>query len=464
MIPKLRDYQAEQQIAVRDLFLGREVFRAQTIRRPVKKALVVLPTGAGKTVLFSNTIAGIERAGKFGAVVVHRQELLDQVNKALREAGCSRSRGWMVSEFAKSGIEPDLLILDEAHHAVAGSWEKAIARAGRARVMGVTATPERLDGRGLGDVFDAMTIGPGTGDLIRRGYLSPFLFYSLPEQVDTAGLSKTGGDFSRTELADRAKQLTGDAVTHYRRLARGKRAVAFCATVDHAEQVAESFNLAGIRAACLHGGLDSETRKKMIREFRAGQILVLCSCDIISEGFDLPAIEAAIMLRPTESLGLYLQQVGRALRIFAGKSKAIILDHAGLAFNHGLPDWPREWSLESPKRKAGAKQANGMKLSVCRVCFTVNNSGYMRCVGCGNEPVTAKKPIKTVQGELVEITGDRKQVERVKLGIQNKRDLEDAIRGKSFREAMEICKQFGVSHGYAWANSQRLGIKGANKK
>lgn len=205
----------------------------------------------------------------------------------------------------------DLAIVDECHHAAKGSiWDQCLEHGARGTVLGVTATPCRLDGRPLGDVFDDMVLGPTPGELIARGALSPYRLIVPQRQLDLSSLPTRMGDFVRgdAEAVVDKPAITGDAIEHYQRFVPGGQAVAFCVSIAHAQHVAEEFNAAGIRAASIDGKMDRLARRAVVADFAAGKVQVLTSADVISEGFDVPGIEAAILLRPTKSLSLYLQQ------------------------------------------------------------------------------------------------------------------------------------------------------------
>ena len=301
-----------------------------------KRVLFVLPTGGGKTVVFSFVAATAAARGRRVCILVHRQELVDQVSASLTSMGVAHgiiAGGYpetpepvqvaSVASLARrlDRLEAfDLIVADEAHHAVAGSWKTIIAAMPDAFLLGVTATPERLDGRGLGDAFDHMVLGPTVAELTEAEF-------APPETIDLSGLRTRAGDYAADDLSaamsDRA--IVGNAVEHYGRLCRGIPAVAFCCGIEHSRLVATRFVEGGFRAAHVDGTTQKEERRALIAALGSGEIDVLTNAGLISEGVDVPAIGAAILLRPTQSLGLYLQQVGRALRPAPGKNR----DHPG---------------------------------------------------------------------------------------------------------------------------------------
>lgn len=407
----LRDYQTK---AVEDI---RESYRTRH-RAP----LLVAPTGSGKTVIFSY-IASNARGRVM--ILVHRQELIDQVSTTLGEFNVPHSfiaPGYPANPYAKVQVAsvfsllrrlsrpaPDLIVIDEAHHAIPNSsWGKVFDAYRSARLLGVTATPIRLSGEGLSPPFDDLILGPTVAELTDGGSLAPARVFA-PPLIETAGIHTRMGDFSRSELesaVDKPK-ITGDAVEHYKRLADGKRAVVFCVSVQHATHVAQEFRNAGYRAVSLDGGLDRSTRRDVVRDYQSGNIGVLTSCDLISEGFDCPGIEVGVSLRPTQSLGLWLQQVGRCLR--PGKPEAIIIDHAGNSVRHGLPNEVRDWSLQGIRRgkqnRAHAETAPSIR--VCPNCFSAQESGRKTCIHCAHTfPIQARK-VSHSKGELIELTPEQ---------------------------------------------------------
>ena len=382
------------------------------------RPLAVSPTGSGKTVLFSYITSQVLKRGSRVIIVAHRREILDQISATLKcvgvphgfiQAGKSMSnQPVMVASVQTLAIRldkipvPDLVIIDEAHHSVCNSYVKMFAAWPTAKFIGVTATPERLDGKGLGAMFDRMVMGPSVQWLIDNGFLAQPIYYAPEKSVDLSKVHKIVGDFDRHEAAEimDTPRITGDAVAHYCKIIGRQRAVAFCITVAHAQHVAEQFCSAGIPAASIDGTLTPEIRRQRVNDLTSGKILVLTSCELISEGFDLPAVNAAILLRPTHSLSLHLQQLGRALRPYPGKTNAIILDHVGNCLRHGLAEEEREWDLEGrEKRKAKSKLVETKQCSKCFAIF----AGTV-CPQCGTERKSTPREVEQVDGELKKIS------------------------------------------------------------
>jgi superfamily II DNA or RNA helicase len=406
---ELRDYQIE---AVAEI-------RATFTRHP--RVLFVLPTGGGKTVIFAFITTHAAAKGNRVIILAHRQEIVDQISRALTAMGVAHGRilpghdrtddpvqvGMVVTVARRLDTiaEPTLLVIDEAHHAVAGTWRK-IADAWRtAKALGVTATPERLDGVGLRDAFDVMVIGPDVRDLIGAGYLAPFRCLAPATAIDLSAVRTTAGDYDTADLADALDRdaIIGDVVIHYLKHLAPRTAIAFCVTVAHAEHVAARFQDAGIPAASIDGSMSADERRERVERLRNGDIRVLSSCEIISEGFDAPAVGGAILLRPTQSFALYRQQVGRCLRPKEDGSAAVIVDHVGNVFRHGLPNAPHVWSLDSQKRTPAERQNAGRGLRKCPNCDAVFVAGA-RGDDCGVPGCLFAAPaFQEREGELEEI-------------------------------------------------------------
>lgn len=383
--------------------------------------------------MFSEVARGASAKGTRVIQVCHRQELVDQINRANRAmgilpgiiaAGYPESPGAMVQIASVASLirrlertpEPGLLVIDEAHHCTLNTlWGKVLGHWPKARALGVTATPTRLSGEGLGDIFDTMVLGLTVQELIDIGRLSPVSVYA-PSDPDLAGVHTSMGDFNHRELASVMGKptVTGDAVDHYRKYAHKQPAIAFCVSVEHAKQVAQKFRDGGYSSATIDGTLDSNIRRQMVTDFTQGKIDVLTSCELISEGFDIPRVQAGILLRPTQSLGLHLQQCGRILRTYPGKSRAIILDHAGNSNRFGLPTDDRQWSLDAARhaKRNGGVSENVSAVRVCKKCFSASKAGSIRCGDCGEPfPVDARE-VKHVAGELQEFTSSNKKPRR----------------------------------------------------
>lgn len=444
MVIRLRPYQTEV------INETRGAYKAQN-----RAVLVCMPTGAGKTMTASTIVHGASAKGNVTWWLTHRRELAAQASQTFHSLGIPHGTvqaGYVSNPRACVQVAsiqtivrrldelpaPDLIVFDESHHIGAASWQAIFNRFPFAKVLGLTATPWRLDGAGLGQWFTHMVLGPTTAELIAEGSLSPFRLFA-PAAPDLSGIATAQGDYQKGALARAMDkpQIVGDAIGHYTRLCAGKRAVAFAAGVENSQHIAAQFRAAGITAEHVDGSMSAEERDAAVDRFRRGETLVLSNADLFGEGFDVPAIEAAILLRPTKSLSLYLQQVGRALRPFEGKAEAIILDHAGNSLNHGLPDDVREWSLEDREKRKKSAPAE-VAIKQCGECFFVHRPAP-RCPQCGHVHEVKARAIEVVEGELTEFQRAAEKRER----------RQQVGKAKTLEDFQRIAAERGYAPGWA---------------
>ncbi len=358
----LRPYQEQ---AVSD---AREAFRSGA-----KRLLITCATGGGKTVLASSIIRSAEQLGSRVIFLAHRRELLQQtseklmrfgVHHGLVQAGVPMKLGCRVQVASVQTLvnrlealqPPDLLFIDEAHHATAGSYQVLLNHYARAKVIGLTATPWRLDGKGLGELFDGHVNAATPYDLFTQGYLAPVRCFTF-KPIETKDIAVTAGDFNAAALTSRAleRAIVGDVVRQYVDNCTGQRAVLFACTIAHSKAMVQAFQDAGVPAEHIDGNLEPKLRDGVLARLREGSTHVLCNVNVCTEGWDLPELEVCILARPTLSEALYLQMVGRALRTHPSKEYARVHDHARLlpAFGHPYDD--RDWT---PKREARKKRGD----------------------------------------------------------------------------------------------------------
>lgn len=446
---QLRDYQEKSVSDIRQCYID-----------GCSAPILVLPTGAGKTVVFSHIAKQTALRNKVVWILVHRVELLRQTSKALTKSSVEHglvnpkytpnpsatvqvaSVQTMVNRTNKFQ-PPDLVIVDECHHATAGSWRKILDNFPLAKVLGVTATPCRTDGKGLDLIFDSMIVGPQIGDLIELGHLVKPIVYAPKNRIDFSTVSITKGDYDRDEVVQimNKPKITGDAIAHYKRICSGEPCVVFCSSIAHAEEVASEFRAAGYKFYSVDGSMDDETRSRLMNGLGV-DIEGIVSCDLISEGTDIPAIVCGIMLRPTQSLSLYIQQAGRILRLMEGKKHAYLLDHVGNVFQHGAIDQEREWSLEG--RKKGNKkssQENNIRVIQCKECYAVYEPAPS-CPACGHTPEVKAKEIEVVDGELEILTEEQKEVIKIS-------QRQQVSKARTLDDLKKVAKQNGHSHKWA---------------
>ena len=450
----LRDYQT-------DLI---EQARSQ-IRTGRQAVLMVAPTGAGKTALAAFMLGTAAERGRRCWFNVHRRELVTQSSRTFDKVGIDHgiiAAGFTANPRARvqiAGIQtlarrldqvapPNMIVWDECHHIASDSWASIFSRYPDAVHIGLTATPCRLDGRGLGDWFGAMVEGPTTRLLIDQGFLSPYKIYA-PSTPDMSGVHTRGGDFIGTEAADRMDKpsITGDAIAHYRKLADGKRAIVFAANIEHSRHVVAQFNAAGYAAAHVDGTTDRPVRDGILRDFEAGRIKIVSNVDLFGEGFDAPAIEAVILLRPTQSTSLYLQMVGRGLRTAEGKTHAVILDHAGNALRHGMPDEIREWNLD-PKAKAKRNRDDVPPIKQCPSCYAVHPPAP-QCPSCRHEYEIKARALEQRDGELIELSEE----------VMRRTKRKEQGQAQTLDDLISLANSRGYKNPVAWARH----IHGARK-
>ncbi|MCC8184992.1 MULTISPECIES: DEAD/DEAH box helicase [Cloacibacillus] len=431
---------------------------------------LVGPCGCGKTVMVGWSSAMSAGQGRRVLFLVHRQELIDQSSETFTALGISHGiiaagqprryerlvQIGSVQTVAKRLHEipaPDYIITDECHHSVAATYRKIVDAYKDAYCLGVTATPERLGGQGLGDIFQRLVIGPSVKELIGCGNLAPYDLYAPPSKVDTSDIRVKFGDYVRDDLvaAVDKSDIIGGLVENYRKLADGTNAVCYCVSRAHSDHVAQIFRDAGISATHIDGDTDRHLRAQIISDFRARRVKVLCNVDLISEGFDVPSMETVILARPTQSLGLYIQQSMRPMRPDRGKpdKRAIIIDHVGNVFRHGMPDEDREWTLESKKR---AKRTIGVQLRTCPKCLRVHSPGP-KCPFCGYEyPRAVEEAIPR------QLDGELSKVEELEILAKKNKRMEVG-RARTIRDLEMIAIKRGYAFGWVRHMAQIKGIR-----
>ena len=331
-----------------------------------RRVLAQLPTGGGKTHLFSNIANDITNQGGRSLILAHREELITQAAAKLHQA-TGESVGIIKAGY---DFEPrrrlqvasvqslinrldktspfDLVVTDEAHHGTAATYQSILSHYSSAAQLGVTATPIRSDGSGFRDVFDSLVCGPSTADLIKQGHLCKYRLIADATQMSVQGVRSVAGEYNQRQLAavnDEIK-LAGSIVGSYRELAAGKRAIVFAINCQHSKAITAAYNAASIPAVHLDGNSSPEERRAALAAFAAGDLKVLSNCALFTEGFDLPSIEVVQIAKPTKSLSLWLQMLGRDLRPAPGKAEALLIDHTDNWRRLGSPVRPRLWTLD----------------------------------------------------------------------------------------------------------------------
>lgn len=333
---------------------------------------IVLGCGGGKSVIIAEVIKKTTDKKKRVLFLVHRTELKEQIRKTLVKHGVNMdfvelSMVMTIVRRLDKTQRPDLIVVDENHHVLANSYRK-ILNYFNTHVLGFTATPIRLNGDGLGDINDVLLEGPSVKWLIENKRLSPYKYFSV-DLTDASVLKKSStGDFTNKSMdASLGDVIYGDVIENYKKIADGKKAILYAHNVKYSKMFAEKFNEAGILARHIEAKTPTFERDQAVEEFRQGKIKILSNVDILGEGFDVPDCEVVIMVRPTASLSLFIQQAMRPMRYQPNKT-AIIIDHVANVYRHGFPDSERTWSLG--KRDRNKRTEVGTYLvHTCERCF-----------------------------------------------------------------------------------------------
>jgi superfamily II DNA or RNA helicase len=397
-----------------------------------RRILMVAPTGSGKTVIAS---AIIKARARRVLVVAHRREIVNQTSGKLTAFGVhhgiiqagddDKLRPMAAVQVASiqtlharairstSMLMPlaDMVIIDEAHHACAQTYRAVLDRYPDAIVLGLTATPCRGDGRGLGSIFSTMIECPQIPDLIEGKYLVRTRVYA-PVNPDLHGVQTRQGDYVESQLAARMDRdkLVGDIVTHWLKYGEQRRTVAFACSVGHSIHICAEFVRAEVRAEHLDGSTSLEDRTAILARLASGETQVVTNCMVLTEGFDCPDIGCAILARPTKKMGLFRQMIGRVLRPADGKPDAIVLDHSGAVFRHGLPEDHVEWTLDPDKHATAPEHEKRLSedrhngLIECSQCSALRLGGQP-CPACGFMPRRPGEFIAHTEGDLGLVQG-----------------------------------------------------------
>ena len=402
-----------------------------------QRQIIVAPTGAGKTVIAADIIRRYSEASKHVLVLAHRREIVLQTSAKLDDNGIVHG-----IIMAGHGFEPlavqvasvttlhvramrgskielpqaDLVVVDECHHATARTWQQIIAAYPEAVVLGLTATPCRGDGRGLGGIFDALVECPQVPELIEQGFLVPTRVYA-PTKPDLAGIRVQAGDYVECQLAERMDKpkLVGDIVSHWHRLAEDRRTVVFATSVGHSVHIRDEFLKSGVSCDHLDGSTPKEERDEILQKLAAGAIDVVVNCQVLTEGFDCPDIGCIVLARPTRKLGLFRQMIGRGLRPVEGKADCIVIDHAGAVYRHGFAEDRVEWTLEPDQKAENPTHAERSERDIhsrlvdCSQCGALRTGGEA-CRHCGFKPTPRPKYLAAVDGDLALATRNGKSV------------------------------------------------------
>lgn len=424
----------------------------QSYRVGYTSPCVVAPCGAGKSVIISE-IARMSASNKKRILfLVHRRELIDQIRGTFiaNEVDLDYVEFGMVQTIVRRlerTQKPDLIITDENHHGLAASYRKIYDYFTDVLRLGFTATPIRLNGSGLGDINDILIEEVDAEWLIENGFLSPYKYFA-PKLIDTEELKLNSlKEFSSASIQKAMENtIYGDVIKHYQQLADGEQAIAYCHSIVASDETARAFNHQGIKAVHIDAKTPRAERDEIIRKFREREIQVLCNVDLIGEGFDVPDCSTVIMLRPTESLSLFIQQSMRGMRYKPGKT-SIIIDHVDNVRRHGLPDMKRTWDLHSAKK---SKQENIIKIRECISCFAAYPPEEEACPICGHIPEIVHQETEYEKDEAAELQEVTK--EDLILDFREPADCE------TMGELYELAKRRKYKPGWAYHQGKLLGL------
>ena len=436
----LRDYQT-------DIFEK----ATEAFRHGAKGICCVLPCRSGKSYIMARMIKGAK-----GNVLVlaHRHSLINQHKELLNGLGILTDKVRVESVFTEASRlgkyapdDIDLIIIDEAHLSEAASYRKVCEYYDCKRVL-FTATPSRLDGKPL-TLADTLITGITAKELIDRGAISDYDYYAPDLGIDTESIDMVAGEYNNGQLSDLMCQsaIHGDILKYYCTLGEGRQAIAYCTSVKHSMQTADMFNANGISAVSIDGGMSMKERDKRMDMFRKGEVQILCNCNLISEGVTLPNASVALLLRPTCSLPLFIQQSCRVLTPVEGK-KAVIIDYVNNVQRHGMPTETHNWSLSHslPKRKEFLSDGS-LSIRQCENCFRCFKTAPV-CPFCGKEYKVKGRELKSIRDvELKRIEAVRREEEEQ----QRKEARREQGRCKSYQELLELAKKRGYKNPSGWA-------------
>lgn len=444
---KLYDYQKELVNKTRSAY-----------REGFKSPCVVAPCGAGKSIIIAEIARMTAENGKRILFLVHRQELIDQIKETFQFVGVDLDYvqfGMVMTVVRRldKTIKPDLIITDENHHSKAASYTKVYDYFKDVLKLGFTATPVRLNGEGLEDVNDVLIEEVNAKWLIENKYLSPYKYYA-PKLINTDRLKLNNmREFSHTSVEEEMQNMIyGDVIKHYKTLAHGEQAIAYCHSIEASKQTAYEFNEAGINAVHIDGKTSKQKRDNEIQNFRDGRTKIICNVDLIGEGFDVPDCSTVIMLRPTKSLSLYIQQSMRGMRYKKNKT-SVIIDHVGNVNEHGLPDAERVWSLKGKKKE----QANEISIRECLNCFGVYEpTKHTKCPHCGFSPTVEQREAEMQTDKTTELEQVTEKDFSLTVNYEATKKPEDCT---TMKELYSLAKAKGYQPGWAYHQAKLYNIK-----
>lgn len=453
---ELRDYQEELYIKARLAF-----------KEGSKGICIVLPCRSGKSFIMAKMAQDANKKGNNVLILAHRNSLISQHKELFEELELNNSMTRIESVFTEAKHlgekgKVDLIIIDEGHLSGASSYQK-VCNYYNCSIVLFTATPARLDGKPL-DLADRLITGITPKELIQRGNISDYVYYAPDLQLDFSDIRKSCGDYNNQQIGERMSSRTiyGDVLKYYNMLGKGKQAIAYCVNVKHSQEVCNMFNENGIAAKHIDAKTPEKEREQIMQEFKEGKFTILCNCNLISEGITLPSADVGLLLRPTLSLPLYIQQSCRVLTPVAGK-KAIIIDYVNNIQRHGFPTANRNWSLSSKVEEYNNENNDGtFKIRVCSECFsTYESRTNSRCPYCGAEyEMTPVEILNKKEIELKKIE-EEKELKR-QIFLDNIKDIVSEYKKpeecRNWVELTQYAKIHNYKPGWAFVMAKKFNI------
>lgn len=420
--------------------------------------LIVSPPGSGKSVVISEIARLTVKKGGHVLFFVHRQELVKQIKDSFKQQGvdlnhCTIMTVGKVANRLKILPKPNLIIVDESQHSRAKTYLKIFGYYNDVPRLGFTGSPWRLSGKGFKDIYSAMIEGPTTKWLIEHHKLAPFTVYGY--QLGNKDLLKKSstGDYTSKSMDDFTKSIIhGDIVKSWLKFAKDRKTIIYCHSTSFSKIVAQEFRSAGINTAHADAKTPSNERNKIMDSFKQGQIKVLCNVDLVSEGFNVPDCSCVVLLRPTESLVVYLQQSMRAMR-YQPHKQAIIIDQVGNFERFGLPDTDYKWTLEDrekhPRKDSGSTE--GLQIKTCPDCFAVIKAECVKCPICGHDFSIEIRKIKQKKDQELRAI----KAEKFHIDLIAKKKVSELT---SFKELTMYAKAKHYKNGWAWHMAKRKGF------
>lgn len=433
-----------------------------------KRVILLAPCGSGKTVIASSIMQDAIKKGNKVWFIVHRSELMKQANDTLERYGIPKKNieVYMVQSLAykldKIKEEPNLIIVDECQHSSSSTYRKIINQYPNAYILGLSATPTRLTGKPLGDIYETIISEVTAKQLIEMKYLADYSYYAPELNIDFNNIKIKAGDYD-TEDVNRAMskaKIYGDIIKTYKKLANNKKTILYCASIEYSKKMEKLFSENGYKIKHFDGTTPEKERQQIVEDFRNNKIQMLTNVDLIGEGFDVPDCECVLLLRPTQSLNLFIQSSTRCLRK-NGDKKAIIIDYVNNIQKHGLPTMDRQWSLDKKVKEYDNENDDGtLRIRVCKECFSTFEGGDV-CPYCGAEyELTAIEieNIKEVQLKKVEEEKELKRQQYLSSVADKVQYYESVEQCTTWAELTEFAKMKNYKPGFAYVMAKRMGI------